>query len=138
YFSRIPPIKVNANSKKSAFDQSAGVSAVCAKVSLYVQPTAWARAQGGGYLPGVAGWNELYARYWFNANYYYYVNGVLNKKRRGIPYNLGGLKDQHICHQQLAWWRPGEWHLDEARPDVSYAQTVNSFCNPGDDRRIID
>ncbi|MEQ1545480.1 hypothetical protein, partial [Methyloglobulus sp.] len=32
-FSRIPPIKVNANSKKSAFDQSAGVSAVCAKVS---------------------------------------------------------------------------------------------------------
>ncbi|MEQ1544523.1 hypothetical protein, partial [Methyloglobulus sp.] len=34
-FSRIPPIKVNANSKKSAFDQSAGVSAVCAKVSSY-------------------------------------------------------------------------------------------------------
>ncbi|MEQ1546896.1 hypothetical protein, partial [Methyloglobulus sp.] len=36
YFSRIPPIKVNANSKKSAFDQSAGVSAVCAKVSPYM------------------------------------------------------------------------------------------------------
>jgi hypothetical protein len=34
YFSRIPPIKVNANSKKSAFNQSAGVSAVRAKVSF--------------------------------------------------------------------------------------------------------
>jgi hypothetical protein len=33
YFRRIPPIKVNANSKKSAFSHSAAVSAVRAKVS---------------------------------------------------------------------------------------------------------
>jgi len=36
YFSQILSIKTNANSKKSAFDQSASVSAVRAKVSLRI------------------------------------------------------------------------------------------------------
>jgi hypothetical protein len=35
YFSRVLPVKADGYSKKSAFDNSAGVSAVCAKVSLY-------------------------------------------------------------------------------------------------------
>lgn len=55
--------------------------------TLAVTPTLWARLQAGGYLPGVAGWNELYAKY--------------KNVGRGIKVNLGGMADQYICHQQV-------------------------------------
>lgn len=81
--------------------------------TLMVSPTGWARAQAGGYWPGSAGWDELYAKY----------------RYRGLNTNLGGMRDQYICHQQFAAWK-STWNLDEWRPDVSYASTVAAACNP--------
>ena len=81
--------------------------------SLHVVPTGWARANGGGYVPGAAGWDELYSKY----------------KSRGLNTNLGGMRDQYICHAQFAFLKD-TWNLDEARPDVSYAATVAAQCNP--------
>ena len=81
--------------------------------TLMVSPTGWARAQAGGYLPGAAGWDELYAKY----------------RYRGLNTNLGGMRDQYICHQQFAAFK-STWNLDEWRPDVSYASTVAAACNP--------
>lgn len=86
--------------------------------TLEVTPTGWARANAGGYLPGKYGWDELYAKY----------------KNKGLNKNLGGMRDQFICHQQVVALRaPNKptWNLDEWRPDVSYVQTVNASCNPG-------
>jgi hypothetical protein len=86
--------------------------------TLKVTPTGWARFNAGGYLPGVAGWNELYAKY----------------RNRGLNTNLDGMRDQFICHQQVVALRaPNKptWNLDEWRPNVSYLQTVNASCNPG-------
>lgn len=88
--------------------------------TLMVSPTGWARFNGGDYLVGNAGWNELYSKY----------------KTKGLTKNLGGMKDQFICHQEFAFLK-STWNLDEWRPDVSYAQTVNSKCNPGGGK-IID
>lgn len=88
--------------------------------TLKVSPTGWARANAPGYLVGVAGWEELYSKY----------------KNKGLNTNLGGMRDQYICHQQFVFWK-ATWNLDEWRPDVSYAQTVNSKCNPGGGK-IID
>jgi hypothetical protein len=88
--------------------------------TLNVTPTLWARAQAGGYLPGVAGWNELYAKY--------------KNVGRGIKRNLDGMRDQYICHQQVVAIRlptKSTWNLDEARPNLSYAATINASCNPG-------
>jgi hypothetical protein len=82
--------------------------------TLFVSPTGWARANGGGYAVGVAGWNELYSKY----------------KNAGLNTNLGGMKDQFICHQQFAFYK-STYNLDEWRPDVSYAATVAAGCNPG-------
>lgn len=81
--------------------------------TLSVKPTAWARANAPGYLVGVAGWNELYSKY----------------QKKGLKKNLGGMKDQYICHQQFAFFK-SSWNLDEWRPDVSYARTVATMCNP--------
>jgi len=81
--------------------------------TLMVTPTGWARANGGGYLPGKAGWNELYSKY----------------KNKGLNTNLGGMKDQFICHAQLAFFKP-TWNLDEGRKDLSYAATLAWGCNP--------
>lgn len=39
------------------------------------------------------------------------------------------MRDQYICHQQFAYLK-SSWNLDEWRPDVSYASTVTSLCNP--------
>lgn len=81
-------------------------------------PTAWARAFAGAYLAGVYGWRELYDKY----------------KNQGLNTNLGGMRDQWICHQQVVAIqapRRATRNLDEWRPDVSYAQTVNAYCNPG-------
>ncbi len=88
--------------------------------TLMVSPTKWARANAPRYSVGVAGWNELYAKY----------------KNKGLNKNLGGMKKQYICHQQFAFFK-STWNLDEWRPNVSYAQTVNSKCNPGGGK-IID
>ncbi|QRV02487.1 DUF2599 domain-containing protein [Arcanobacterium phocisimile] len=88
--------------------------------TLKVSPTGWARANAPSYLVGVAGWNELYAKY----------------KNRGLNVNLDGMLDQYICHQQFAFWK-STWILDEWRPNVGYLQTVNSMCNPGGGK-IID
>jgi hypothetical protein len=44
------------------------------------------------------------------------------------------MRDQLICHEQwVAIWSPSKstWNLDEWRPDVSYAATVNAKCNSG-------
>lgn len=95
--------------------------------SLYVVPTRWARLFPGSYPVGVAGWNELYSKY----------------KDRGLNVNLGGMKDQFICHQQVvAVVEPNKpsWNIDEWRPDVSYLGTVNARCNPGEPGggKIID
>lgn len=88
--------------------------------TLMVSPTKWARVNAPGYAVGVAGWNELYKKY----------------KNKGLNKNLGGMKKQYICHQQFAFWKT-TWNLDEWRPNVSYAQTVNAKCNPGGGK-IID
>jgi hypothetical protein len=86
--------------------------------TLAVTPTGWSRSLAGGYLPGVYGWNELYAKY----------------SSRGLNTNLDGMRDQYICHQQVVAVRDplkSTWNLDEWRPDVSYLQTINARCNPG-------
>ncbi len=84
--------------------------------TLQVKPTAWARANAGSYLVGVYGWDELYGKY----------------KNRGLNTNLGGMRDQFICHQDLMVAAlKSSWNLDEWRPDVSYAQTKLALCNPG-------
>lgn len=85
--------------------------------SLYAQPTTWARVNGGGYFPGSSGWDELYDKY--------------RNQGRGIKKNIGGLRDQYICHHQFAFLRSGPYHLDEWLPDVSYPETVRQQCNPG-------
>lgn len=88
--------------------------------TLEVTPTGWARANAGGYAVGAAGWSELYAKY--------------RNVGRGIRYNLDGMRDQWICHQQIVAIRAPRkptWNLDEWRPNYSYAQTVNASCNPG-------
>ena len=85
--------------------------------TLQVTPTSWQR-YWNGYWPGSAGWNELYSKY----------------RDRGLNTNLGGMRDQYICHVQIVSVRApnkATWNLDEWRPDVSYLQTVNSSCNPG-------
>jgi len=44
------------------------------------------------------------------------------------------MRDQCICHVQIVSVRSSRkptWNLDEWRPNVGYAQTVNSACNPG-------
>lgn len=85
--------------------------------TLMVTPTKWQRVWNG-YLPGKAGWNELYKKY----------------KNRGLNTNLTGMKDQYICHVQIVSIhspRKATWNLDEWRPNVGYAQTINSSCNPG-------
>lgn len=85
--------------------------------TLVVKPTTAARHLSS-YGAGVAGWDELYSRY----------------RNSGLNTNLGGMKDQFICHQQFVtlWdrWR-ATWNLDEWRPDVSYWWTVAQRCNPG-------
>ncbi len=85
--------------------------------TLMVSPTRWARGwAGNGYLSyrvGAAGWKELYRKY----------------RSRGLNTNLGGMRDQFICHQQIGAFRK-TWNLDEWRPDVSYAQTIRDLCNP--------
>jgi hypothetical protein len=85
--------------------------------TLSVTPTAWARANCCGAQSGVAasaGWDELYSKY----------------KNAGLNTNLGGMRDQYICHFQFAAFK-STWNLDEWRPDVSYADTVAALCNPG-------
>jgi len=55
-------------------------------------------------------------------------------KDAGLNTNLQGMRDQYICHVQIVSVRSSRkptWNLDEWRPNVGYAQTVNSACNPG-------
>lgn len=84
-----------------------------------VTPTGWARSITFIFnLPvsifaGYAGWDELYARY----------------KNHGLNTNLGGMKDQYVCHLQFAPTK-STWNLDEWRPNVSYPDTVLKLCNP--------
>lgn len=96
--------------------------------TLNVTPTGFARAAAFDYPHntfsiGSLGWSELYDKY--------------KDQGRGIKHNLGGMRDQWICHQQIVAIRaPGKetWNLDEWRPDVSYIETVNTQCNPGGPR----
>ena len=60
------------------------------------------------------GWDELYS--WAAGPY-------------GLNTNLGGMRDQYICHQQFAAYKY-TWNLDEYRKDVSYWDTVKARCNP--------
>jgi hypothetical protein len=86
--------------------------------TLQVTPTAWSRGLAGAYYAGYYGWIELYAKY----------------RYAGLNTNLDGMRDQYICHQQVVAIRSprkATWNLDEWRPNVSYAQTVNASCNPG-------
>jgi hypothetical protein len=85
--------------------------------TLRVAPTGWSRSLAGAYLAGVYGFRELQAK----------TSGTLNT-------NVDGMRDQYICHQQVvAVVSPTKatWNLDEWRPNVSYASTVNARCNPG-------
>lgn len=81
--------------------------------TLKVTPTTAARAFGGAYLAGVAGWDELYSKY----------------KNKGLDTNLDGMRDQYICHQQFAFFKD-TWNLDEYRKNLSYVDTVAAGCNP--------
>lgn len=78
---------------------------------LYAFPTNWARRFGGNYWVGVYGYDELYNKDWIDLNY-------------------SGMRDQFICHHQFAYWRSGAYHLEEWRPNVGYASTVEALCNP--------
>ena len=51
------------------------------KYTMKVTPTAWARSNGGAYLVGVWGWDELYD--WAAGPY-------------GLNYNLGDMRDQYM------------------------------------------
>lgn len=82
--------------------------------TLEVSPTGWLRANAGGYAAGASAWGELYDKY----------------KDHGLTKNLGGMRDQLICHVQFAAGK-STYNLDEWRADVSYAETVNTRCNPG-------
>jgi hypothetical protein len=82
--------------------------------TLSVDPTGWLRTNCGGYVPGSAAWDELYSKY----------------KNHGLNTNLGGMRDQLICHVQIACFKD-RFNLDEWRPDVSYPATVAALCNPG-------
>jgi hypothetical protein len=85
--------------------------------TLMVTPTGWSRFLAGAYLAGVYGFKELQAK----------AGASLNT-------NVDGMRDQYICHQQVVAVRypnKATWNLDEWRPNVSYAQTVNARCNPG-------
>lgn len=89
--------------------------------TLNVTPTLWARSHAGSYYVGQKGWDELYEKY----------------KYRGLSTNLGGMRDQWICHQQIVAIRAPRkptWNIDEWWPDVSYWETVNTSCNPGGPR----
>ncbi len=81
--------------------------------TLRVTPTTWSRAFGGAYAVGAAGWSELYSKY----------------SSRGLNTNLDGMRDQFICHQQVAFTE-STYNLDEWRPNVSYTSTVTAQCNP--------
>ena len=85
-------------------------------MTLFVSPTWLARAWGGYYFMGIHSWNEVYFKYRT-------LNNFL------LLDNYWGMRDQHICHQQHAWFKP-TWNLDVWRPDVSYFQTVIALCNP--------
>jgi len=82
--------------------------------TLSVSPSGWLRAFAGSYPAGSAAWDELYDKY----------------RARGLTVNLGGMRDQLICHVQIAAFKT-TYNLDEWRSDVGYAQTLNSKCNPG-------
>ncbi|MFB9240304.1 DUF2599 domain-containing protein [Massilia antarctica] len=84
----------------------------------YARPRGPVWLNAGGYLVGVGGWNELYSKY----------------KNRGLNTNLGSVRNQFICHQQVvAVVQPNKasWNIDEWRRDVGYLATVNARCNPG-------
>lgn len=89
--------------------------------TLKVTPTWWARATATNSIAASYGWSELYAKY----------------RDRGLCCNLDGMRDQYICHHVVVGVRDpnkATWNLDEWRPDVSYAETVNTYCNPGGSR----
>jgi hypothetical protein len=84
---------------------------------------------------------QYFANYDFNAM----TSSWANTKNGGAVYvyngntllwtehpntNLGGMRDQYICHQQIAFAKRTS-NLDEWRPDVSYSATVRARCNPG-------
>lgn len=87
--------------------------------TLKVIPTGWAQSlkytltPAGTLIAGQLGWDELYSKY----------------KNKGLNTNLGGMKDQYICHMQFVFGKDS-WNLDEFRPNVSYADTVAKLCNP--------
>lgn len=99
--------------KNSVWDYYSGYGWI-----LRVTPTGWSRSLAGSYVAGVYGWRELYQK----------------RRNSGLNTNLDGMRDQYICHQQIVAIRAprrATWNLDEWRPNVSYAQTVNASCNPG-------
>lgn len=103
--------------KKAVWEWVPRNGSIGAGWTFNVTPTRWARLNAGGYLPGVYGWRELHKKY----------------KKYGLWHNLGGMKDQFICHQQVVALRaPNKptWNLDEWRKNVSYYSTVRSSCNP--------
>lgn len=47
--------------------------------------------------------------------------------------DTGGMKDQFFCHWDAVKFRAPRkpsWNLDMSRPDVSYIETIRSYCNP--------
>lgn len=83
------------------------------KRTLSVSPTWWARANGGNAGIGVYAWNELYSKF----------------KNKGLNRNLGSMRNQLICHEVLAFWKP-TWNLDEWEPDIGLLGTEAHGCNP--------
>lgn len=60
---------------------------------------------------GVHGWQELNRAY-----------------NNGLGRDGGSLYDQYWCHFDAKI--EAEWNIEVGRPDVSYAQTLKSLCNP--------
>lgn len=58
-------------------------------------------------------WNKLYNKY------------------KGSSYwkNTDGMRDQYVCHFRFAFFK-SEFNLEPSRPNVSFASTVASKCNP--------
>lgn len=45
-------------------------------------------------------------------------------------YNTNGMKDQFMCHANIAGIFKVRWNLEPSRPDVGYLNTVRKGCNP--------
>jgi hypothetical protein len=86
-----------------------------------VYATAYVR--NGGRAPGSAVW--------------YWTVQMTPAWYRNTMANYPGMQDQLLCHLAFATSKTS-YNLDDWRPSVGYAATVNAKCNPGGGGTIWD